>query len=99
MYNKAIHVIGYKVIGRPHVITEPSMEILRAMGLAVHALEKQEKAMERNFSRHIAVLNYHLANPAAMLFKDRYTIDAMTAGINAIKWLMGADKQESVVQE
>lgn len=99
MYNRAIHVIDYKIIGRPHIIMEPSIEQYRSMQLAVHALEVQAKTMERDFSRHIAILNYHISQPTALLFKDRYTIDAMVAGINAIKWYLGADMKESVVQE
>lgn len=97
MYNKAINCIDYKIISRPHIVTEPSMEQYRSMQLAVHALEVQAKETGRDLSRHIAVLNYHLSQPTALLFKDRVTIDAMTAGIIAIKWLMGAT-EESVVR-
>lgn len=98
MWNKALNVIDYKIIGRPNIVTEPSMEQLRSMGLAVQALEQQMKATDSDKTKHIAVMNYHLANPTALLFKDRHTIDAMTAGINAIKWLIGA-KEEGVVKK
>ena len=89
MYNKAINCIDFKIIGRPHTIIEPTMEQLSSMQVAVAALEKQMKATGRDFSRHISVLNYHLSQPTALLFKDRITIDAMTAGIVAIKWMLG----------
>ena len=96
MYNKAINTIDYKIILRTHCIAEPTMEQLRAMQLAVHAMEEKMKETGKDLSRHIAVLNYHLAQPTALLFKDRHTIDAMTAGIYAIKWLLGG--KESVVK-
>lgn len=90
MYNKAINCLDYKVIGRPHIVAEPSMEQLNSMRLAVDALEQQMKATEKDLSRHIAVINYHLSNPTALLFKDRYTIDAMNAGVIAMKWMVGS---------
>ena len=99
MYNKAIYVIDYKIILRPNTVSEPSIEQLRAMQLASHAMEARMKETGKDLSKHIAVMNYHLAQPTALLFKDRHTIDAMTAGIFAIKWLMGnrKDEEESVV--
>lgn len=98
MYNNALNTIDYKIIGRPHIIMEPTIEQLRAMQLAAHAMEVEMKETGKDLSRHIAVLNYHLAQPTALLFKDRHTIDAMTAGVFSIKWLMGG-KEESVAQE
>ena len=95
MYNKAINTIDFKIIGRPNVIMEPTIEQLRAVQLAVHALEVQAHETERDFSRHIAVLNYHLSQPTAILFKDRITIDAMVAGIVAIKRLLGTNPNVS----
>lgn len=95
MYNAAINVTDYKIIGRPNSITEPSMEKLRSMQLAVQAMEKQMKETGKDLSRHIAVLNYHLSQPTALLFKDRITMDAMTAGIIAIRWMMGMDTYDN----
>jgi hypothetical protein len=94
IYNKAINCLDYKVIGRPNVVAEPSIEQLNSMRLAVDALEQQMKTTEKDLSRHIAVINYHLANPTALLFKDRYTIDAMNAGVIAMKWLVGSSTDE-----
>lgn len=89
MYNKAINCIDYKIIGRPHLIAEPTCEQMNSMQCAVNALEQQMKTTGTDLSRHIAVINYHLSQPTALLFKDRYTIDAMNAGVIAMKWLVG----------
>ena len=89
MYNKAMNCLEYKVIGRPHLVGEPTQEQMNSMQCAVNALEQQMKATGKDLKRHIAVINYHLFQPTALLFKDRITIDAMTAGIIAMKWLVG----------
>ena len=89
MYNKAINCLEYKVIGRPHLVGEPTQEQMNSMQCAVNALEKQMMDTGKDLRRHIAVINYHLGQPNALLFKDRITIDAMTAGIFAMKWMVG----------
>lgn len=94
-YNRAINVIDYKILGRPTIQTVPTIEQLEVIPVAVDAMERQMKETGQSLHRHIAVLQYHVAHPTAVLFKDRFTMDAFTAGILAMKWLIGRDDDES----
>ena len=98
-YNNAMNVLDYKIIGRPHVVAEPNAEQLQAMQMAIDVMEKQMMETGKPMHKHISVLGYHLAHPTALLFKDRYTVDALTAGILAIKWLLGLEEKEKLVFE
>ena len=93
-YRKAINVIDYKLLGKPHAPSELTTEQLEALMLAVRSMEEQMKATEKPLRRDIAVLSYHVKNPTAMLFKDNITMDALEAGILAMKWLMKDDTYE-----
>jgi hypothetical protein len=88
VYNKAINVIDYKLLGKQGYVGEPTKEQIEAIILAMKSMETRMKETELPLSRHIAVLRYHIKNPTALLFKDHNTLDALEAGIMAMKWLM-----------
>lgn len=90
-YKKAINVIAYKIIERPYFESMPTNEQIDAIRLAVHAMNMMAYDTGRNMDRKIAILKYHLDNPNAMLFKDRYTQDAMSMGVAALKYLIAQD--------
>ena len=94
-YNRAINVIDYKIIGKPTIQMVPTIEQMEVIPIAVDAMARQMQETNKPLHRHIAVLQYHIAHPTAVLFKDRYTMDAFTAAILAMKWLIGRDDDES----
>ena len=95
-YRKAINVIDYKMLGKPHTPNELSSEQVEAIILAVRSMEEQMKATDKPLRKHIAVLSYHIKNPTAILFKDNITMDALEAGILAMKWLMNDDMYDNL---
>jgi hypothetical protein len=95
-YRNAINVIDYKMLGKPHCPNELTREQLEAIMLAVRSMEEQMKATEKPLRKHIAVLSYHIKNPTAILFKDNITMDALEAGILAMKWLMKDDTYDNL---
>lgn len=92
-FSKAINVIAYKIIERPYFESMPTNEHLDAIRLAVHAMNMMGYDTGKDMHRHIAILNYHLANPNALLFKDRNTMDAMSMGIAAMRRLISQDDE------
>ena len=88
VYNKAINVIDYKLLGKQGYVGEPTREQLEAIILAMKSMEERMKETGFPLSKHIAVLRYHIKNPTALLFKDHNTLDALEAGIMAMKWMM-----------
>lgn len=94
MYNRAINVIDYKILGRPTIQTVPTIEQMEVLPFAVEAMERQMREIGKPLHRHIAVLQYHISHPSAILFKDIYTTNALTQGILAMKWLIGRDDDE-----
>lgn len=95
-YNKAITCIEYKLIGRRDKQDPPTMEQYQALQVAMDALIRMQQSTGKSQQRHIGLLQYHIKEPTAILFKDRYTMDALTAGIHAIKWLVGQDTMEEL---
>lgn len=93
-YNKALQVIDYKIISKRNVVAAPTIEQYYAMQAAVDAMERWMSEKGKPLSRQIAILNYHIANPTALIFKDRYTMDAMEQGCVALKRLLGAFQDE-----
>lgn len=93
-YYKAINVIDHKLLGKPGFVMEPTRDQLEAIILAVKSMETRMQETGNPLSKHIAVLQYHIKNPTALLFKDRNTLDALTAGILAMKWMMKDDMYE-----
>lgn len=93
-YRKAINVIDYKLLGKLGRVDELSREQLEAIMLAVRSMEEQMKETDKPLRKQIAVLKYHVKNPTALLFKDANTLDALEAGIMAMKWLMKDDTYE-----
>ncbi len=93
-YRNAINVLDYKLMGRPHITNELTSIQLEAIMLAVRSMEEQMKATDKPLRKQIAVLSYHIKNPTAYLFKDDITMDALEAGILAMKWLMKDDTYE-----
>lgn len=91
VYSKAINVIDYKLLGKPHIVAAPTTEQLEAIILAVRSMETRMKETEFPLGKQIAVLSYHIKNPTALLFKDHNTLDALEAGIISMKWLMKDD--------
>lgn len=94
VYNKAINVIDYKLLGKQGYVGEPTREQIEAISLAVRSMEERMKETGFPLSRQIAVLRYHVKNPTALLFKDHNTLDALEEGIMAMKWLMKDDLYE-----
>ena len=93
-YVRAINVIDYKILNRAFE-SIPTIEQMEAIPVAVDALERRKRATGMPLGQHIAVLGYHVSHPSAVLFRDKYTTDALTAGILAIRWLIGAEEVES----
>ena len=91
-YSKAIDVITYKIIDRPYDENIPTNEQLEAIRLAVHAMNMMAYDTGRDMTRKVAILNYHLENPNALLFRDRHTTDAMTAGVAAMRYLINEER-------
>lgn len=89
-YRKAMNVIEYKLIGRKDAVI-PNVEQSEAIALAVTAMQRRMEEKALPLRRHIAVLQYHVNEPTATLFKDRYTLDALSHGILAMKWMVGQD--------
>ena len=89
-YNKAMNVIEYKVIGRRDA-QMPTDEQMNAIMLAVGAMQRRMEEKGLPLRKHIAVLQYHINEPRATLFKDRNTMDALSHGILAMKWMIGQD--------
>ena len=87
-YNKAINVIIYKVIERPYDESMPTNEQLEAMRLGIHAMNMMAYDKGQDVKRKVAILNYHLENPNALLFRDRYTLDAMSMAVAAMRYMM-----------
>ena len=87
-YSKAINVITYKIIERPFEESKPSDEQIEAMRLAIHAMNMMSYDTGRDMARKVAILNYHIENQSALLFKDKHTMDAMKTGVAAMKYLM-----------
>lgn len=94
VYKKAIHVIDWKLLGKQGYVGEPTKEQIEAISLAVRSMETRMNETGNPLGKHIAVLKYHVKNPTALLFKDRNTLDALEAGIMAMKWLMKDDTYE-----
>lgn len=79
-----IRVLEEKTIGKPGY-TAPTAEQLAAITAAVLAMEEHQESTRLSFRRHIAVLTYHITHPSAYLFNDPNTVDALTAGVQALK--------------
>lgn len=91
-YNKAVNTIMYKILERPYDQNIPTNEQLEAMMYAVKAMNLLAYDTGRNLNRQIAILNYHIAQPNALLFRDRHTIEAMNQAVYAIKYMLGSVK-------
>ena len=89
-YRYAMKVIDYKIIERKgaQVVT---LEQREAIMLAVDAMKRRMEETGLPLRKHIAVLQYHINQPTATLFKDRVTMDALEAGILAMKWMIDQD--------
>ena len=87
---ESILTIVNRMLGRPNVCDEPDKEELHAIADAINALQEwQRETPALDFRRHIAVLNYHILQPGAILFKDRYTMAALRAGVQALEHKLG----------
>lgn len=60
-------------------ITQPSVHQMAALTHAKNALEKYG-----GDPRDISVLKYHASNPGAYLYRDKYTMSALRAGMEAL---------------
>lgn len=86
-FNNAINIMDYKILGKNYPACA-TIEQCDAMRLAVNAMVWLSAETGMNMHKHIAILKYHIKNPAAMIFKDRVTVDALNAGILAIKEML-----------
>lgn len=95
-YNNAINVLEYKILGKNYPACA-TLEQCDAMQLAVNAMTWLTAETGVYMHKHITILKYHIKNPTAMIFKDRTTVDALNAGIIAIREMVKAatfDRQE-----
>ena len=92
-YRKAMNVIDYKILDKKAAVI-PTVEQLQAISLAVTAMQRRMEEKALPLRRHIAVLQYHVNEPTATLFKDRYTLEALEHGILAMKWMIGTDNYD-----
>lgn len=87
---ESIRTIVDGMLGRPYVCVEPTAEDLHSITDAINAMQEwQYESPKLDFCRHIAVLNYHILQPRAILFKDRYTMAALRAGVQALEHKLG----------
>ena len=87
---ESIRTIAGRMIGRPRAEGVPEKSDVFAISDAVDALhEWQEECPTIDLHRHIAVLAYHVREPQAILFKDRYTMAALKAGVQALERKLG----------
>ena len=92
-YNRAANVIDYKMISRSEAAI-PTIEQMEMLPLALEAMQRRTEETGLPLRKHIIVLQYHINHPTAILFKDRNTLDALAAGVMAIKWLIGQDNYD-----
>lgn len=93
-YNKAISTIEREIIDRPYDENIPNTAQVLAMHIAVPAMNAYAYDTGKNLDRQVAIIEYHLANPNALLFRDRHTLEAMSMAVTAMKYAIGADKRE-----
>lgn len=89
-YNNAINVIDYRLICK-RCATVPNADQLQAIHLAIGAMQRRMEEKNLPLGKHIAVLQYHIKQPTATIFKDSITLEALEQGIMAMKWLTGQD--------
>ena len=88
-YNKAISTIERQIIERPYDENMPNTAQLLAMHIAIPAMHAYAYDKGRNLDREIGMIEYHLANPNALLFRDRHTMKAMCLAVTALKYAIG----------
>lgn len=91
-YNKAIATIEREIIEREYDERRPNTAQLLAMHIAVPAMNAYAYDTGRKLDREIGMIEYHLANPDAVLFRDRYTMKAMNMAVLALKYAIGEHK-------
>jgi len=71
-------------------VEKPRQLLLDAMQTAVKEMQRadSERTMPL-YARTCAVLNYHIANPLAVLFRDPVTIGAIKTGIAVMEKALG----------
>lgn len=96
-YTWAINVIDYRILSKRYLSDEPTKEQLEAICIALQAMHMRLKdgTAGPNMYRHIAILEYHMKNPGAILCRDVNTVDALTAGIFSLKWAKKQAEKES----
>lgn len=62
-------------------VDKPRQALLDAMQTAVNTMEKEDGGPGMPYKRPRAVLQYHVSNPLAILFRDPVTINAIKTGI------------------
>ena len=89
-YEESMRTIATQLLSNPRKEEVPEKYELASISDAVDALRDwQEECPKLNLHRHIAVLNYHVREPQAILFKDRYTMAALKAGAQALEHALG----------
>ena len=88
MYRKAINVLTNKYILRYCVESLPGFDQLEAMRLAIHAMNMMSYDTGKDVARKVAILKYHVDYPNALLFRDKHTMDAVKAGVEAMKYML-----------
>lgn len=89
-YQESIRTIATCLLAKSRTEKVPTKYDVAAISDAVDALrEWQEECPTIALHRHIAVLDYHVREPQAILFKDRYTMAALKAGTQALEHALG----------
>lgn len=67
------------------VVVKPSCSMLTAMQAAIDAMRQEQQRMKLSYDRPCAVLQYHVNQPTAELFRDPVTIKVIKTGIAAME--------------
>lgn len=67
------------------VVIKPSYAMLTAMQAAIDAMRQEQGRTHLSYERPCAVLQYHINQPTAELFRDPVTIKVIKTGIEALE--------------
>mgnify|MGYP003307423165 CR=1 FL=1 len=84
---KHIRTIREKMIGN-HVVGRPRSEQIAALQAAVDAMQVYKHVSALPCERLSKVLQYHINNPEACMFRDEVTLAALEAGAKALEYLI-----------
>ena len=74
-----------KMIDMKEFEHKPSQEELRAIDLAVSIMHDCIEDLKWPIEKHYMILKYHAEKPTALIFKDKYTLAALNAALQAME--------------